>query len=82
MQTALVVVRPFGRYAVGDVITDVEDASEVAAGEHADNVVRVPHPFSGAGGGAGAAGAAGAGGGRAPGAGSSGGAGADAKKEG
>lgn len=82
MQTALVVVRPFGRYAVGDVITDVEEAGEVAAGEHADNVVRVPHPFSGAGAGTGGAGGAGAAGAGGAGAGGAGGASADAKKEG
>ena len=46
METALVVVRPFGRYAVGDVITDAGEAARIGAGEHADNVVRVPHQFS------------------------------------
>ena len=46
MQTALVVVRPFGRYGVGDVITDADAGAEVAAGEHADHVVRVPHEFA------------------------------------
>ncbi len=46
MQTALVVVRPFGRYAVGDVITDADAGAEVAVGEHADHVVRVPHEFA------------------------------------
>ena len=46
MQTAFVVVRPFGRYAVGDVITDVDASAEVAAGEHADHVVRIPHEFT------------------------------------
>lgn len=43
MQTALVVVRPFGRYAVGDVITDAEESRKVTLGEHSDNVVSVQH---------------------------------------
>ena len=46
MQIALVVVRPFGRYAVGDVIVDADASAEVAAGEHADHVVRIPHEFA------------------------------------
>lgn len=46
METALVVVRPFGPYVVGDVITDAAEAAKIGAGEHADNVVRVPHKFA------------------------------------
>ena len=45
MRTALVVVRPFGAHAVGDVITDEAEGACVLAGEHADSVVRVPHEF-------------------------------------
>ena len=46
MRTALVVVRPFGSHAVGDVITDEGEGDRVLAGEHADSVVRVPHDFT------------------------------------
>ncbi len=48
MRTALVVVRPFGSHAVGDVITDEAEGRDVLAGEHADSVVRVPHDFAAA----------------------------------
>lgn len=46
MRTALVVVRPFGSHAIGDVITDEAEADRVLTGEHADSVVRVPHDFA------------------------------------
>ena len=46
METALVIVRPFGPYVVGDVITNAAEAAKIGAGEHADNVVRVPHKFA------------------------------------
>lgn len=43
MNSALIVVRPFGAHAVGDVITDAARATELLAGEHAHDVVRVPY---------------------------------------
>ena len=43
MNSALIVVRPFGAHAVGDVITDVGKARELLAGEHAHDVVRIPY---------------------------------------
>ena len=43
MNSALIVVRPFGIHAVGDVITDAGKARELLAGEHAHDVVRVPY---------------------------------------
>ena len=43
MKSALVVVRPFGAYAIGDVIVDAASAGELLAGEHAHDVVRVPY---------------------------------------
>lgn len=43
MKTALIVVRPFGAYAVGDVIADADRAEELLAGEHGHDVVRVPY---------------------------------------
>lgn len=41
MNVQLVVVRPFGTYAKGDVITDAAQIASVLAGEHAQCVVRV-----------------------------------------
>lgn len=43
MNSALIVVRPFGVHAVGDVITDAARATELLAGEHAHDVVRVSY---------------------------------------
>lgn len=44
----LVVVRPFGRYARGDVISDSAQIATVLAGEHARYVVRVAARVPGA----------------------------------
>ncbi|MCX7382772.1 MAG: hypothetical protein NT133_15450 [Alphaproteobacteria bacterium] len=41
MQFHLVVVRPFGAYAKGTVITDQDVVTEILAGEHAADVVRI-----------------------------------------
>ncbi len=41
MQFHLVVVRPFGAYAKGVVITDQSVVAEVLAGENAADVVRI-----------------------------------------
>lgn len=43
MKSALIVVRPFGAHAIGDVITDAGKAGELLASEHAHDVVRVPY---------------------------------------
>ena len=43
MNTTLIVVRPFGTHAIGDMITDVSKATALLAGEHAHDVVRVPY---------------------------------------
>ena len=43
MNSALIVVRPFGTHAVGDVITDAGKTTELLAGEHVHDVVRVPY---------------------------------------
>jgi hypothetical protein len=41
MTVHLVVVRAFGPYARGDVISDAMQMATVLVGEHADSVVRV-----------------------------------------
>ncbi|HEX3350106.1 MAG TPA: hypothetical protein VHS58_18610 [Acetobacteraceae bacterium] len=41
MNTFLVVVRPFGSHAKGDVITDAATIAATSAGENAAYVVRV-----------------------------------------
>ena len=43
MKSALIVVRPFETYAVGDLITDESRGEALLAGEHAPDVVRVPY---------------------------------------
>ncbi len=54
MNGALVVVRPFGRYKIGDLITGTGPMREVLLGEHARSVVQThlpaqpaPHPQEG-----------------------------------
>jgi hypothetical protein len=37
----LVVVRPFGSYASGDLVSDSTAVEKILLSEHADNVVRV-----------------------------------------
>ncbi len=44
MDTQLVVVRPFGGFARGAVVTDPAKIRAILAGEHALNVVRVLGP--------------------------------------
>ena len=41
MNFHLVVVRSFGKYAKGDIITDSTAINEILAGENAHHVVRV-----------------------------------------
>ena len=40
----LVIVRPFGPWRIGDVVTDKTTIDEVLGGEHGDQVVRVQLP--------------------------------------
>ena len=40
----VVVVRPFGAYRIGDVVTDEKALQKIAASEHAHYVVRVVLP--------------------------------------
>lgn len=44
MDFCTVVVRPFGRHAVGSVLRDADEIAAVLAGEHALDVVRVVLP--------------------------------------
>ena len=41
MQVRLMVVRAFGAYAKGDVVSDGEAMAAILAGEHAGHVVRI-----------------------------------------
>ena len=41
MQPTLVVVRAFGPYAIGAVITSPEDVAKILAADHADHVVKI-----------------------------------------
>ncbi len=40
----LIVVRPFGPWRVGDVVSDQPTIQEIAVSEHADHVVRINPP--------------------------------------
>ncbi len=40
----LVVVRPFGSYRIGDIVSDEKTIQEVLASEHAECVVRIVPP--------------------------------------
>jgi hypothetical protein len=46
MTVHLVVVRAFGPYAKGDLVTAPAEVAEILAGEHAGHVVRVRAPSS------------------------------------
>jgi hypothetical protein len=43
----LVVVRAFGSYHVGDVVTDSSTVAKILASEHAAHVVRIHPPSEG-----------------------------------
>jgi hypothetical protein len=43
----LVVVRPFGPYRIGDVVTDEQSVERIIASEHAEHVVRITPPEEG-----------------------------------
>lgn len=43
----LVVVRPFGSYHVGDVVTDDSTITLILSSEHASHVVRIKPPSEG-----------------------------------
>ena len=40
----LVVVRPFGSYRIGDIVTDAQSIQKIISCEHADHVVRISAP--------------------------------------
>jgi len=40
----LVVVRPFGPYRIGDVVTEAESVERILESEHAEHVVRITPP--------------------------------------
>ena len=40
----LVVVRPFGSYRTGDIVTDEKTMERIVASEHVDHVVRITPP--------------------------------------
>jgi hypothetical protein len=42
--TQVVVVRPFGAYAIGAVITAADAIAKILTSEHADHVVKINHP--------------------------------------
>ncbi len=48
MQTTLVVVRPFGSYAIGDLITTPDTVSQILASDQARCVVRAALPAAAA----------------------------------
>jgi hypothetical protein len=41
VETIVVVIRPFGRHGVGEMIRDPDSVREILNGEHAQDVVRV-----------------------------------------
>lgn len=43
----LVVVRAFGAYRVGDIVTDAQTIEKILASEHAEHVVRIHPPIEG-----------------------------------
>lgn len=43
----LVIVRPFGSYSVGDVVSDESTIAKILASEHAGHVVRIKPPSEG-----------------------------------
>ncbi len=43
----LVVVRPFGPWRIGDVVTDEQTIEQTLVSEHADHVVRIAPPEEG-----------------------------------
>lgn len=44
MQPTLVVIRPFGGHAIGDIVTAADAVTQILASDHADQVVKViPH---------------------------------------
>lgn len=43
----LVVVRPFGAYRIGDVVTDEQSAEKILSSENAEHIVRITPPREG-----------------------------------
>ena len=46
MKRVLLVVRPFGSYAVGDLISEAKEMRRVLTGAHAHDVIRVVAPMA------------------------------------
>ena len=46
MKNVLLVVRPFGPYAIGDLVGDPREVRKVLSGAHAHDVVRVAAPMA------------------------------------
>ena len=46
MKHVLLVVRPFGPYAVGDLIGEAKDIRKTLSGAHAHDVIRVAAPIA------------------------------------
>ncbi len=46
MKRVLLVVRPFGPYAIGDLISEARDIRRVLTGAHAHDVIRVAAPMA------------------------------------
>lgn len=43
----LVIVRPFGSYRIGDIVTDEPTIEKILSSEHAAHVVRIKPPSEG-----------------------------------
>ena len=43
----LVVVRPFGSYRIGDVVSDEQSIERILSSEHSESVVRINPPSGG-----------------------------------
>lgn len=43
----LVVVRPFGSYRIGDIVTDEQSIERIMSSENAEHVVRINPPSEG-----------------------------------
>ncbi len=46
MKRVLLVVRPFGPYAIGDLVSGAKEVREILMGAHAHDVVRVVAPMA------------------------------------
>ena len=46
MKRVLLVVRPFGPYAIGDLVSEPREVRKILTGAHAHDVVRVVAPMA------------------------------------